>query len=1417
LKHLILIGTIAFVPAQLLAQDQAEEDKSYLTTLIEDNLSGASRDVNIVGFEGALSSAATIKLLAVSDAEGIWLSLEDVVLDWNRAALLRGQIDVNELGASKITIARAPIADANALPSPEAQGFSLPDLPVGISLDKLDIAEIVLGESFLGEELRLSLTGDAALSGGEGSAAIIATRLGDKLGSFKIDGSYGNISRQLALTLGVEEGPNGIAATKLALPGAPATKLLIDGSGPIDDYAAKLTLATDGQDRLAGDFRLKATDTGQVVQLNLGGDVTPLFAPEYQDFFGDDVLLDVRAKVLNDGQVSLEAFDIAAKSVQMSGSAEIGAEGWPKRLDLSGQIADTGGQIVLLPLSGPKTYVDNAKINLTYDAAVSNDWTAHFDIAGYDRPGMLIRELLLEGGGILVSGDGDAVGEVTANFTYGASGLELDNTGAAEAFGDKISGVLMATRTEGFPTKISTFTLTGPGIEAAADAVITQTKPGLSIQSNVLLDVDTLSRFSTLAGRDLGGSGSLAIGSEIKPLDGMFDVVLSGTSQDLVIGIPQLDAVFKGGGTISASAVRDEDGTRLEAFKIKTTQADLTASANLTSLQSVGNVDLIVEDVSLIEPKLSGPARITGTAQRDLEGITTANIQGSDSVSNLALNAILRPLAEGQAIEVAGLSTIRDLRHYARLVGRDMSGGAEVELGSTILENGLRVEGTLNAATSNLAVGVAQLDPLLRGDGTVSARFARLDADRFSLSDLKVSTPELSLQGNASGGVSGEANLDLTARINDVGLLGQGLRGAVDAEVNATRDADDNATVKASVSGPGTAIDLAANVAPDYAISGVVTADVANLATYRNLIGQPVSGGLSARVEGNMQPDLSSFAANLTASTSSIGIGNPLVDVLFTGTGQLRAQAGLKDGTLNLQDFSYSTNNLSISGDLGKKSGNGRGAFEARLRDVGLLTDQLSGPVTAAGTASLDNAGNWGIDALASGPGGITINTSGQIGKNGQLNLNSSGRAPLGLANNLLEPRRLSGDATFDINVNGPAALESVSGRIDLIDARLAAPTLGQALTNMVGGVTLQNGAANINLSADVQTGGSLAVDGPVILTSPQTADIAITLRDIILKDPELYQTTITGGLTVKGALQGGAVIAGKLELGQTDIQVPSSDVGALGDLPVVTHFGQSAAVKDTLAKAGALASGADVVESTTTGPVFPLDIRISAPSRIFIRGRGLDAELGGSLRIGGTTQVVQPTGLFELTRGRIDILQQRFELTEGSASLQGSFEPYIRLVAQTEARTGTTIKIIVEGPASAPEVTFESIPSLPQDEVLSQLIFGRDLANISPLQAVQLAAAVSTLAGRGGGGLINSFREGIGLDDFDVTTDDDGNAAVRAGKYLSDTVYTDVTVSNDGTTDLSINLDITNQVTAKGTVNNDGETSIGIFFQRDY
>lgn len=1419
MNKFIAVTVFAVIPTLPLAQSQEDTDKGYLTTLIEDNLSGGSRSVNIVGFAGALSSEASIEQLTVSDAQGIWLTLEGVVLDWNRAALLRGRIDVSELSATRIVVARAPVADATAaVPSPEATPFSLPELPVGITLDALQIDEIILGESFLGEELRFDLTGSAALAGGEGNAKIIANRLGDKLGKFEIDGAYSNADRVLALILDVEEAPAGIAATLLELPDRPSVKLSIEGTGPLDNYGAAIALATGGQDRISGDFALQADDTGQVVRLNIGGDVTPLFAPEYQAFFGDDIQLDLSARKAAEGPFSLDQFALKAREIALSGSADIGPDGWPQRLNIQGRIAGEDDKIVLLPLSGPKTYISSADIDVTYDAAVSTDWTANIDVAGFDRPGLFIADLNLVGGGILVSGEGDAVGEVSANLTYIANGLELDDTGASEAFGDKISGVVIAARKEGEPTKISNLTVTGPGLEAQAEATIEGADPGLRIESDILLNVEALERFSTLAGRDLSGSGRLAISANATPLDGLFDVIVTGSTQDLEIGIPQLDAVFVGTGDISANAIRDGDGTRLEALRVKTDAAELTGTADITSGQSQANFDLALTELSLIEPRLSGPASLTGTARRDVNGIINADVTAADAGAKVQLKATVNPTETSQTITFDVVSDISNLGRYSAIAGRDLGGAATANVTGTVMNGGADIVADIVATTRDLRSGVAQLDPLLTGAGTVSATVSRTNTDQFVVKNLDVKTPQATIAGNASGGLTGAAVLDLTARVADVGVLGQGLRGPMTLALDATRDDSNNAKVTAAVNGPGTSVDVTLDIDPAYNIAGDVNANVDNLATYQRLIGQPVSGGISAQISGSLKPDLSQFDATIAAQSRNLGLGNATADLLLRGAGRLNADASLQNGNLRVDGFSFAAPNISLSGDLGGQSGAGRGTFQARLTDVGLLTDQLSGPVTADGTASLDAAGNWGIDAQATGPGGIAVQANGRYGGNGQVNLNASGSAPLGLANRILEPRRLSGDATFDVAINGTPSLEALTGRVDLRDARLAAPTLGQALSNITGGATFANGTASLDISADVQSGGRLQVSGPITLTGAQNANIAVILDRVVIKDPELYETSISGAITMRGPITGGAQIGGNLELGQTDIQVPSSGVGALGDLPTVYHIAPSSAVQNTIAKAGASAADAAAASAATTaGPVYPLDITISAPSRIFIRGRGLDAELGGTLRIGGTTKDVQPVGLFELARGRISILEQRFDLTEGSASLQGSFEPFIRLVATTQSRTGTTISIIVEGPASEPVVTFESVPDLPQDEVLSQLIFGRDLASISPLQAVQLAAAVGTLAGRGGGGLIDNFRQNIGLDDFDVTTDEEGNAAVRAGKYLSDNVYTDVTVSSDGSTEINLNLDITDQITAKGTAGASGETSIGIFFEKDY
>ncbi|MEX0312182.1 MAG: translocation/assembly module TamB domain-containing protein, partial [Tateyamaria sp.] len=234
------------------------------------------------------------------------------------------------------------------------------------------------------------------------------------------------------------------------------------------------------------------------------------------------------------------------------------------------------------------------------------------------------------------------------------------------------------------------------------------------------------------------------------------------------------------------------------------------------------------------------------------------------------------------------------------------------------------------------------------------------------------------------------------------------------------------------------------------------------------------------------------------------------------------------------------------------------------------------------------------------------------------------------------------------------------------------------------------------------------------------------------------------------------------------------------------------------------------------SGPAYPLDLLVRAPSRIFIRGRGSDAELGGQVRLSGTTADTLSVGQFVLIRGRIDVLAQRFELDEGRVTLQGRFDPFLRLVAQTNTSTGTA-RIVVEGPADDPEVRFESTPDAPQDQVLAQIFFGRDISQLSAFQALQLASAVASLAGSGGEGLVSRLRGSFGLDDLDVTSDTEGNTAVRAGRYLSENVYTDVTVGGADGPEVSLNLDLTPNVTVRGSVGADANTGIGIFIEKDY
>lgn len=1261
MRRLVLI-LLLVLPLPLLAQ--SEDDRSYVTGLIEDAVSGLGREVRLIGFRGALSSRATIDQITIADDEGVWLRAEGVGMQWSRTALLRGNLNIEELSAERIELIRVPVPvdEGSTLEAAEAKPFALPDLPVSVNIGEVRADVIELAPDFLGEPLSARFEGSATLSGGAGDAELRLERVDGKEGRFVVDLAYSNATRQLAIDLLAEEGEGGIAARLIGLPGNPSARLTVTGDAPLDDFSAVIALGTAGEDRLTGDVTLRtqpvaATDDGTLpadpdrdFALELSGDIRPLLEPQYHRFFGQRTRLAVDGTAHGDGRLTLSALTLGADQLVLRGRGALAADGWPERFDLRGRLASGTGAPVRLPITGDPISVQAVALDLSYEEAEGDRWEGRFDIDGFSRPGLEIGKLFLEGGGQIIAADPDQRGRFSAILDYAAEGMALEDAALTEALGEDIRGEINFGRVEDEPLVLNRLTVRGAGIALRGSGLIEGPDERFRTRGNLRVEAEDFARFSALAGQPLGGSGMIALTGRARPFDGVFDLFLSSSVRDLTVDVARLDPLLRGNANLSLVINRDEEGTRLRNLSLRGEDLSADASADITARGVQADIRASVEDLALVDPGLSGP-------------------------------------------------------------------------------------GTLRADIRTDTQDVIRLD-------------ARLDAPAAALTTRVTATPK-----------------------------------------------------------PGN----------NYSLDGNAQLSAQNLAAYAGLVGQRLSGAADISVEGQVETDTGTATADLAMTTRELRAGPAGIDPLLRGEGRVEASfSRTETGRIRLDGLRVAYPNLTATGDVSLSAeGLGRAALDLRLADIGLFTSDFSGPLTAQVTADQDTAG-WQVNGNATGPAGTAAQVSGRVANGGSLALSIAGDAPLALANTFIAPRQISGLARFNLSLNGPAALGSLSGPVTISDARLSDPTLTQAVEDVTGTVTLGGGSARLDLAGRIAAGGQIALEGPIGLAAPFNSDLSSRITSAVLREPALYQTTADGAIRVSGPLAGGATIAGSVNLGPTEVQVPSSTASALGELPLVTHLGPRADVRRTLDRAGL-----DVTPTRRGGGAgrrpFGLDIVINAPSRIFIRGRGLDAELGGTLRIGGTTADVIPEGQFSLIRGRLDLLGQRFDLTEGFAQISGDFLPFLRLVATTRARSGTEVSIIVEGPANAPEVRFESNPQLPEDEVLSQLLFGRDLSSISPLQAVQLASAVATLSGRGGGGVLNDVRQGLNLDDFDLTTDEGGNVAVRAGKYLSDNVYTDVTIGADGRADINLNLDLTDDVTVRGSVLNDGETRLGVFYERDY
>jgi translocation and assembly module TamB len=428
----------------------------------------------------------------------------------------------------------------------------------------------------------------------------------------------------------------------------------------------------------------------------------------------------------------------------------------------------------------------------------------------------------------------------------------------------------------------------------------------------------------------------------------------------------------------------------------------------------------------------------------------------------------------------------------------------------------------------------------------------------------------------------------------------------------------------------------------------------------------------------------------------------------------------------------------------------------------------------------------------------------------------ANGTAPLALL--ALESNRelrLAGTARVNLALSGSLGAVATAGTVDLADATLADTNTGFGIAGASGRITFDGQRATVQqLSGRLAQGGDISVAGSVVINQPGLpAALTVKIANGRYADGKTINAAFNAGLAINGPILGNGIVSGTVNLGRTEIQLPDRLAGSATAIDV-RHVNAPKGFVPPKAREAASGGG----PASASGGGLRLDVALAATSGLFVRGFGIDSELGGSLRLAGTTGSPQTVGAFKMSRGRIETLGRRFDFQSGDLTFAGDLIPYLDFSA-TSVTSDATVTLNVTGPANNPAISFTSSPDLPEEEILSRLLFDRSVGTLSPLQAAQLVDAVAQLTGAiGGGGLFARVREATGLDDLDIRQSATGGTTVGVAKRISDKVRVGVEAGTDAAAGrVVIDLDITKNLRARGEAGEDGAGKVGLTYEQEY
>lgn len=1289
-------------------------------------LSVSGQSIELEGLTGDLLGRLTVDRLEVSDAEGIWLSADELTVSWSPWSFLGGHLNIDEVTSQRLSILRHP-----ELVTSETDDGASGGLPFDtLTLERLTLIEIELADGVAGQAAFYSAEGSLRQAGDEGRLGAVISAMRSEGDRLDVDLSWGADDVPLTGTADLSAPAGGMLAALLRLGPDQSMTVDLNAEGTFSDWTAQAQVDIDGQAALV--MRARRSDGSETLDAEIDLSPHPL-TQALAERIGAALTVTASRSESGPLQADLEtpALQVSVRgedTARLPGIASIDASTTSAELLIGrddirlDELRLTG----ILDRTGPG--------GATFDGEIFAGALAYADWSAASLAGpVTFRQ------------NGDTVGLVTRLSTSGFVGPEAVSgfLGHAPRLALDLSSNLNSGR-----STVSTLALDFPGLSLVAAGDVQTDLSTIDLEGRLAVNGPVLGVAPVSA--DIGWSANAKAGdrpqliteanvSNLPALPGPvsswatetgrmsltaslaadgtvhIDEVEASSGETVLTGAGSIDAagLLSGAFNLSAPGLADASLTSAPieanlAFSGQPQQLDVSLNAQAANLTVQGTRldNLDVSTVAEWTGALAGVAELT--AETDAAPVT---LQTAYSISDAGWSV---SDFEGQwaalmaRADVSGaFGTLESLSGMATISGSapTLLPAESVQIDASILGDTISID----AMTGGLSMGaLSGADLTLTAAGTLADVAFQLGIEN---GDLVVSDIQRPLALTATGNVS-----DLLAGVSALDLVASLQLGRFDVTTSAPltlEQTENGRRMSFALEGFGGSANGRVETSPDGAVVDAAWAglDVEALAALASQIGPRGQVGGTLVLDTTAPEPSGHINAELSGIVDEAGRPLPL------GLTLLGAIAG---------------NELTLN-----------------------LTDRDSDEITVDGQARLPLDLRGGPLGLPTWSGAPLIF---DLGVTGEIEPLVAVAMPQGLG--------LAGQADIALEGSWPAPENPLTGYANLSDGRFEDGGLGFILDDIAAEVTFTTQAVELQaLSARSPNGGDVSGQGRFAFDG-STNSLVISANRLRLLDQRGLRATASGDLSLD-TNESGFALTGDLTVDRADID--------LDRLPSQTSF----ATLDVVFPEDV--PTAETEPSPETNRVFQLDVDVSAPGRLFVSGSGLDAELSLDSKVTGTLEDLRIVGRANIIRGDFDFAGKRFVFQDSVIRVDGDVSSAELDIQATRSTDLLDAVINITGSVERPEIQLTSTPELPEDEVLSRVLFGRSPAELSPLQTAQLAVALAGLSGGGGPNLLGDLEDTLGLDTLDVNFSETGGTTVTTGRYLSDDVYLELETGASG------------------------------------